>query len=87
MRTSRGMGSTPRVGEDPVAAGRDPGRRGTRQRPLGGAVHAPMACGGEANGERLLSPKTIEVVFDEQCYGTDLVLGVTLRHGIGFGLP
>ena len=46
-----------------------------------------MACGGEANGVRLLSPKTIDVVFDEQCYGPDLVLGVTLRHGIGFGLP
>ena len=50
-------------------------------------VHAPMACGGEANGVRLLSPKTIDMVFDEQCYGPDLVLGIMLRHGIGFGLP
>ncbi len=50
-------------------------------------LHAPMACGGEANGVRLLSPRTIDMVFDEQCYGTDLVLGVVLRHGIGFGLP
>jgi CubicO group peptidase (beta-lactamase class C family) len=50
-------------------------------------IHAPMACGGEANGLRLLSAKTIDAVFDEQCYGTDLVLGVVLRHGIGFGLP
>ena len=49
-------------------------------------VHAPMACGGEANGVRLLSPKTIDMVFDEQCYGPDLVLGITVRHGIGFGL-
>ncbi len=50
-------------------------------------VHAPMACGGEANGVRLLGKETIEAVFDEQCNGTDLVLGVPLRHGIGFGLP
>jgi CubicO group peptidase (beta-lactamase class C family) len=49
-------------------------------------VHAPMACGGEANGVRFLGKETIDAVFDEQCYGTDLVLGVPLRHGIGFGL-
>ena len=46
-----------------------------------------MACGGEANGVRLLSPKGIEPVFDEQCYGQDLVLPAIVRHGIGFGLP
>jgi CubicO group peptidase (beta-lactamase class C family) len=46
-----------------------------------------MACGGEANGVRLLSPKGIEPIFDEQVYGQDLVLPVVLRHGIGFGLP
>jgi CubicO group peptidase (beta-lactamase class C family) len=51
------------------------------------AVHTPMACGGEANGVRLLSPQGIEPVFDEQIYGQDLVLPVILRHGIGFGLP
>jgi CubicO group peptidase (beta-lactamase class C family) len=49
-------------------------------------IHAPMSCGGEANGIRLLGKETIEAVFDEQCNGTDLVLGVPLRHGIGFGL-
>ncbi len=49
-------------------------------------VHTPMACGGEANGVRLLGKETIDAVFDEQCNGTDLVLQVPLRHGIGFGL-
>src|SRR5215207_39660 len=49
-------------------------------------VHTPMACGGEANGVRLLGKETIDAVFDEQCNGIDLVLGVQLRHGIGFGL-
>ena len=50
-------------------------------------VHTPMACGGEANGVRLLGKETIDAVFDEQCNGIDLVLRVPLRHGIGFGLP
>ncbi len=49
-------------------------------------VHTPMACGGEANGVRLLGKETIDTVFDQQCDGIDLVLGVQLRHGIGFGL-
>ena len=36
---------------------------------------------------RLLSPDTIELIFDEQANGIDLVLGVPLRFGIGYGLP
>ncbi len=32
-------------------------------------IHAPMACGGEANGVRLLSAAGIEPAFEEQCYG------------------
>jgi CubicO group peptidase (beta-lactamase class C family) len=50
-------------------------------------LHAPMANGGEANGVRLLSPAGIDVVFEEQCHGQDLVLPLILRHGVGFGLP
>ena len=49
-------------------------------------IHTPMVCGGEANGVRLLGKETIDAVFDEQCNGTDLVLQVPFRHGIGFGL-
>ena len=50
-------------------------------------VHTPMACGGEANGVRLLSARGVDTVLDEQCNGQDLVLPVVVRHGIGFGLP
>ncbi len=50
-------------------------------------IHAPMACGGEANGVRLLSATGADPVFDEQSYAQDLVLPLKLRHGIGFGLP
>lgn len=46
-----------------------------------------IALGGEVNGVRLLSEKTIDLIFKEQSNGVDLVLGVPLRFGIGFGLP
>jgi CubicO group peptidase (beta-lactamase class C family) len=39
------------------------------------------------DGRALLSPKTIDLVFDQQSDGVDLVLGVPLRFGIGYGLP
>ena len=42
---------------------------------------------GSVDGVNLLSEKTIDHIFDEQARGVDLVLGVPLRFGIGFGLP
>jgi CubicO group peptidase (beta-lactamase class C family) len=48
---------------------------------------SPIARGGEVDGVRLLGPDTIELIFQEQAHGVDLVLGVPLRWGIGFGLP
>jgi CubicO group peptidase (beta-lactamase class C family) len=46
-----------------------------------------LALGGTVDGVRLLSPDTIDLIFDEQSHGVDLVLGVNLRFGIGFALP
>ena len=46
-----------------------------------------ISLGGEVDGARLLSPATIERIFEEQSHGPDLVLGVPLRFGIGFALP
>jgi CubicO group peptidase (beta-lactamase class C family) len=46
-----------------------------------------LARGGEVDGVRLLSQDTIETIFKEQTNGIDLVLGVPLRFGIGYGLP
>jgi CubicO group peptidase (beta-lactamase class C family) len=46
-----------------------------------------LARGGEVDGVRLLGEKTIDLIFDEQAHGVDLVLGVPLRWGIGYGLP
>ncbi|MDL9948425.1 serine hydrolase domain-containing protein [Gordonia sp. ABSL11-1] len=46
-----------------------------------------ISRGGTVDGVNLLSDKTIDQIFDEQVRGVDLVLGVPLRWGIGFGLP
>jgi len=46
-----------------------------------------ISRGGEVDGVRLLRPETIDLIFREQTNGVDLVLGVPLRFGIGYGLP
>ena len=50
-------------------------------------ILSALALDGASHGVRLLSPETIGVIFDEQSNGTDLVLGVPLRFGIGYALP
>jgi len=49
-------------------------------------ITAAIACGGELEGIRLLSIDTIEKALEEQSYGTDLVLMVPIRFGLGLGL-
>ena len=49
-------------------------------------IMSAVARGGEAGGVRLLGPDTIELIFREQLNGVDLVLGIPLRLGIGYGL-
>jgi CubicO group peptidase (beta-lactamase class C family) len=46
-----------------------------------------ISRGGKVDGVRLLRPETIELIFREQANGIDVVLGVPLRFGIGYGLP
>ena len=48
---------------------------------------SPISRGGVANGVRLLSPAVIDLIFEEQAKGVDLVLGVPLRWGLGYALP
>jgi CubicO group peptidase (beta-lactamase class C family) len=50
-------------------------------------AHTPTACGGAANGVTLLSAEGVDRIFDEQVRGMDLVLGIDVRHGMGYGLP
>ena len=49
-------------------------------------VHAMLACGGELDGIRLLREDTLACILREQTSGTDKVLGVPIRFGMGFGL-
>jgi CubicO group peptidase (beta-lactamase class C family) len=50
-------------------------------------ILSAISRGGEVDGVRLLRPETIDLIFREQSNGVDLVLGVPLRFGIGYGLP
>jgi CubicO group peptidase (beta-lactamase class C family) len=50
-------------------------------------VMSVVARGGEVDGVRLLGQETIDLIFREQQNGVDLVLGIPLRLGIGYGLP
>ncbi len=53
-----------------------------------GVVRAqtPMANGGSAFGVDLMSAEGAARIFDEQIRGEDLVLGVDMRFGMGYGL-
>ncbi len=46
-----------------------------------------VSHGGEVGGERLLSDRTVDRIFEVQGEGADLVLLAPLRWGIGYGLP
>jgi CubicO group peptidase (beta-lactamase class C family) len=51
-----------------------------------GAVQSIVSNHGEARGTRLLSERGCRAIFEEQSNGEDLVLGVPLRFGMGYGL-
>jgi CubicO group peptidase (beta-lactamase class C family) len=50
-------------------------------------IQSAVAGGGEVAGVRLLSPGTIDRIFEVQSDGIDLVLGYRLKIGLGYGLP
>jgi CubicO group peptidase (beta-lactamase class C family) len=50
------------------------------------AIQSIIAGRGTARGVRLLSAEGTDAIFEEQSDGTDLVLGVPLRFGMGYGL-
>ena len=63
-------------------------RQRPRQRPLGRADPVGRSRSAARSTACACSrPDTIDLIFDEQCHGVDLVLGVPLRFGIGYGLP
>jgi CubicO group peptidase (beta-lactamase class C family) len=49
-------------------------------------IQSIVACGGEVDRVRLLSPMTIDRIFEVQSNTVDLVMGIQLRIGVGYGL-
>lgn len=49
-------------------------------------LHSAVACGGEVDRVRLLSPRTIGRIFEVQSDGIDLVIGAPFKFGVGYGL-
>ena len=49
-------------------------------------VHGALAAGGTLDGVRLMAPETVELARRRQTNGKDLVLGVWMLFGLGFGL-
>lgn len=41
---------------------------------------------GTVDGKTLLSPETVDLIFKEQTFGPDLVIGAETKFGIGYGL-
>ena len=68
-----------RLAEIPAANGHGNARSIVR-------AQTPVANGGSAFGVDLMSAEGAARVFDEQMHGEDLVLGVPLRFGMGYGL-
>ena len=50
-------------------------------------IHAILANGGVAKGKHFLSEAGCRRALECQVEGTDLVLGIPVRFGMGFGLP
>lgn len=49
-------------------------------------ILSAISLGGTVNGHKLLSQKTIDMIFEEQTDGIDLVIGVPVRFGIGYAI-
>lgn len=45
-----------------------------------------ISLGGSTSGVQLVKPETVELIFEEQANGVDLVLPAPLRWGIGYAL-
>ena len=82
----------------PLVAAEEANTPGWRRADIGGAnghgnarsvarILSVVSRGGEQDGIRLVRPQTLDLIFREQSDGVDLVLGVPLRYGIGYGLP
>lgn len=87
----RNMATNPGID---VAATRTRGWRGAEIPAAGGTgnarsvaeIHACLANGGVARGKRILSEAGCRRALELQIEGVDLILGIPVRYGMGFGL-
>ncbi|MEH6693931.1 MAG: serine hydrolase domain-containing protein [Hyphomonas sp.] len=49
-------------------------------------IHTILANGGMVGGKRFMSEAGCRKALEEQIQGTDLILGIPVRYGLGFGL-
>ncbi|HIL05596.1 MAG TPA: serine hydrolase, partial [Acidimicrobiia bacterium] len=49
-------------------------------------VHSAIACGGRLNGITLMRPETIGAALERQTFERDIVLGLAVPYGTGFGI-
>jgi CubicO group peptidase (beta-lactamase class C family) len=49
-------------------------------------IHAILACGGTLNGRQFLSEAGARKLLEPQIKGTDLILGIPVAYGLGFGI-
>ncbi|GAA1587734.1 EstA family serine hydrolase [Nocardia ninae] len=50
-------------------------------------IQSLVSNGGTVDGRKMLSERTIELIFEQQSDGPDLALLLPLRFGLGYGLP
>lgn len=87
----RNMATNPGID---VSATRTRGWRGAEIPAAGGTgnarsvaeIHACLANGGVAKGRRILSEAGCRKALELQIEGVDLILGIPVRYGMGFGL-
>ena len=86
----RGLGKPKMDGTEPRAAGwrraEIPAANGHGNARSVALIQAAVSNGGQVAGVKLLSEEGCRQIFQEQANGTDLVLDVPLRIGIGYGL-
>ena len=49
-------------------------------------IHSAIACGGSIDGVKLMGPATIEDALLRRTFDRDLVLGMSVPYGTGFGI-
>ncbi len=87
---ARTLGSVRLTGEEPRTrawrAAEIPSAGGIGNARSVARIHSALACGGTVDGVKLMSEAGVARAREEQIRGTDLVLGVPLVFGNGFGL-